>query len=68
MPRTATDAEIAKARRLIENVCEPKIQAIIDQLNLVLSAHGIRAGAEVQWFIDGISDPTPKGSEHTDRP
>lgn len=60
MARTATDEEVVQVSRMIAKVMEPKIQALIDEFNKLLAPRGLQAGAELQWYIEGVEDETAK--------
>lgn len=57
MARTLTDKEVKLAQGVVDSVIEPELKRAVETLNEVLAKHDMRAGLEVQWFFEGISDP-----------
>lgn len=53
-PKTISDEKLRYATNLVTRAIEPKIQAMVEELNKMLASRGIRAGADLQWLFDEI--------------
>jgi len=50
--KTATDDDIAYAKKVVDSVFYPVIKKQIDLINKTLEKRNIRAGIEIKWFFD----------------
>ncbi len=57
-----TDGQYKAATQAIDKVGEPKLRAIIEQINKHLEKHGVQVGVELKWAIQEI----PKNETEAD--
>ena len=51
-----TQDKYARAAALVKEVVEPKIEKLVEELNVILAGHGTMAGCEIQWFFDKLPE------------
>lgn len=65
MAKTITDSQRSQTAQLVEQTFVPKVTKLLEALNKFLKVKGIRAGLELTWYFDDISDETEQQGKKT---